>query len=113
MAALSVVDLAIWDLLGKIRNEPIYAMIGGRTKTEIPLYLTGPQPASAKKLGFFGGKVALPHGPPDGDEGLRKNIEYLKSKREEVGPNYPLMVDCWMSLDVVSTSQTLHLSRPG
>lgn len=108
MAALSVVDLAVWDLLGKIRNEPIYAMIGGRTKTEIPLYLTGPQPASAKKLGFFGGKVALPHGPADGDIGLKKNVEYLASKREEVGPDYPLMVDCWMSLDVVSPPYSYH-----
>jgi L-alanine-DL-glutamate epimerase-like enolase superfamily enzyme len=32
MAAISVVDLALWDLQGKIRKEPVYKLIGGRTK---------------------------------------------------------------------------------
>lgn len=58
LAALSVVDLAIWDLVGKIRGEPICKMIGGRTKKDIPLYLTGPKPPVAKKLGFWGSKVS-------------------------------------------------------
>src|SRR4029453_3336193 len=30
--ALSAVDLAIWDCLGKLREEPVYALIGGKTK---------------------------------------------------------------------------------
>ncbi|WWC60753.1 uncharacterized protein I303_103329 [Kwoniella dejecticola CBS 10117] len=111
MAAISAVDLAIWDLLGKIRGEPIYKMIGGRTKKEIPLYLTGPQSASAKKLGFWGSKVALPHGPPDGVEGIRKNVAFLKAKKDEVGPDYPLMVDCWMSLDVPYTLQLVKATE--
>ena len=29
---ISAVDLAIWDLLGKIRNEPVYAMLGGKVR---------------------------------------------------------------------------------
>ena len=103
LAALSVVDLAIWDLLGKIRDEPIYKMIGGRTKKDIPLYLTGPKPPVAKKLGFWGSKVPLPHGPPDGLEGIRKNVEYLKACKDSVGPDYPVQVDCYMSLDVPYT----------
>lgn len=44
LATISVVDLAIWDLLGKLRNEPVYKLIGGRTKKEIPFYCTGPTP---------------------------------------------------------------------
>ena len=101
MAAISVVDLAIWDLIGKIRKEPIYKMIGGRTKKDIPLYLTGPKPEVAQKLGFWGGKVPLPHGPSDGHIGLKQNVEFLKGHREKVGPDFPIMVDCYMSLDVV------------
>jgi hypothetical protein len=102
LAAISVVDLAIWDLIGKIRKEPIYKMIGGRTKKDIPLYLTGPKPEVAQKLGFWGGKVPLPHGPSDGHVGLKQNVEFLKAHREKVGPDFPIMVDCYMSLDVVS-----------
>ncbi|ODN73099.1 racemase [Cryptococcus wingfieldii CBS 7118] len=103
LAAISVVDLAIWDLIGKIRGEPIYKMIGGRTKKDIPLYLTGPRPEVAKKLGFWGSKVALPHGPSDGHEGIRKNVRYLKACKEAVGEDYPVQVDCYMSLDVPYT----------
>ncbi|WVR05477.1 hypothetical protein IAU60_002493 [Kwoniella sp. DSM 27419] len=109
LAAISVVDLAIWDLLGKIRGEPIYKMIGGRTKKEIPLYLTGPRPEIAKELGFFGGKVPLPHGPPDGHIGMKQNVEFLKKHREAVGPDFPIMVDCYMSLDVTYTLELVKL----
>ncbi|GMK57846.1 hypothetical protein CspeluHIS016_0406800 [Cutaneotrichosporon spelunceum] len=108
LAAISVVDLALWDLIGKVRGEPIYKMIGGRTKKDIPLYLTGPKPAVAKKLGFWGAKVPLPHGPPDGPEGIRKNVAYLKAAKESVGADYPVMVDCYMSLDVPYTIELIR-----
>lgn len=95
-----MVDLALWDLVGKIRGESVSKMIGGHTKKEIPLYLTGPKPPVAKKMGFWGGKVPLPYSPAEGQEGLRKNVEYLKAHRKSVGDNFPIMVDCWMSLNV-------------
>ncbi|KAL7422337.1 hypothetical protein Q5752_002983 [Cryptotrichosporon argae] len=111
LAALSVVDLALWDLVGKIRGEPIYKMIGGRTKRDIPLYLTGPRPDVAKKLGFWGSKVALPHGPPDGVDGIRRNVKYLKECKDAVGPDYPIQVDCYMSLDVPYTIELVRAAE--
>ena len=30
--ALSAVDLAMWDLLGKLRREPVFSLLGGKTK---------------------------------------------------------------------------------
>jgi len=100
VAAISAVDLALWDLLGKIRGEPVYKLIGGAVKDKLPFYMTGPCPADAKKMGFWGGKVPLPYSPSDGPAGLRKNVEFLRGHREAVGPDFPLMVDCWMSLTV-------------
>jgi L-rhamnonate dehydratase len=111
LATISVVDLAIWDLLGKIRGEPVYKMIGGRTKKDIPLYLTGPLPVEAKRMGFWGGKVPLPHGPHEGPEGLRKNVAFLKGHREAVGPDFPIMVDCYMSLNVQYAIELAQVSR--
>jgi L-rhamnonate dehydratase len=98
--AISGVDLAIWDLLGKLRNEPVYAMLGGKTHVRLPVYMTSANPLNAKKLGFVGGKYPCAYGPADGDEGLRKNVEIAKKWREEVGPDFPLMLDCYMSLTV-------------
>lgn len=103
LTAISVIDLALWDLLGKLRNEPVYKMIGGSTRESIDFYCTGPEPAHAKKNGFWGGKVPLPYCPEEGHVGLRKNVEFLRKHRESVGPDFPIMVDCYMSLNVSYT----------
>lgn len=91
IAVISCVDLALWDLLGKIRGEPVYKLIGGRTKDVLKLYATGPLPAEAKRMGFWGGKVPLPYGPEESG-GMSKNYEFLKKHREAVGPDFPIMV---------------------
>lgn len=31
-------------------------------------------------------------------EGLRKNVEIVKKWREKIGPDFPLSIDCYMSL---------------
>ncbi|KAJ7467595.1 enolase C-terminal domain-like protein [Mycena latifolia] len=100
VATISVVDLALWDLLGKLRGEPVYKMIGGAVKDTLDFYCTGPAPVATKQAGFFGAKVTLPYGPDEGKAGLRKNVAFLTKHRESVGPDYPIMVDCWMSLTV-------------
>lgn len=103
LAVISVIDLALWDLIGKIRNEPVYKLIGGATKTRLDFYCTGPQPASMKELGFIGGKIALPYGPSEGQNGLEKNLAFIRKHRKLVGPSFPLRVDCYMALDVSYT----------
>lgn len=100
MNAISAVDLALWDLLGHIRQEPVYAMMGGAVRDEIAFYATGPRPDLAKRMGFLGGKLPLQYGPASGPEGLKRNIAMFQSMRERVGDDFWLMVDCWMALDV-------------
>ncbi|CAG8951576.1 hypothetical protein HYFRA_00007492 [Hymenoscyphus fraxineus] len=107
IAVISVIDLAIWDLLGKIRNEPVYKMIGGATRNRLDFYCTGPEPTAAKSMGFWGAKVPLPYCPEEGHKGLKKNVEFLRKHRESVGPDFPIMVDCYMSLNV---SYTIELA---
>lgn len=105
MAVISVIDLAIWDLLGKIRNEPVYKLIGGATRERLHFYCTGPEPLAAKSMGFIGAKVPLPYGPDEGQSGLKRNVDFLRKHRESVGPDFPLRVDCYMSLNVSYTIQ--------
>jgi len=48
--AISAVDLAIWDCLGKLRGEPVYALIGGKTKARLPIYATTSRPDIAREF---------------------------------------------------------------
>jgi L-rhamnonate dehydratase len=96
--AISAIDLALWDLIGKVRGEPVYNLIGGFSRDEITFYCTGPDAAAIKTMGFWGAKVPLPHSHFDGEAGLAANVEFLRAHRRAVGPGFPLMVDCYMSL---------------
>ncbi|KAF2753142.1 enolase C-terminal domain-like protein [Pseudovirgaria hyperparasitica] len=108
VAVISVIDLALWDLLGKIRNEPVYKLIGGATRTRLDFYCTGPEPTAAQSMGFFGAKVPLPYSPGEGFAGMKKNVEFLRAHREAVGPDFPIMVDCYMSLNVSYTIEVVE-----
>lgn len=100
---MSGIDLALWDLLGKFIGQPVYNLIGGKTKDKIPVYVTGNLTERHIQEGFRDVKLALPHGPADGREGLRENIELVEKTRKLVGPSGDIMLDCYMALDVPYT----------
>merc|ERR1719199_2381817 len=111
--AISAVDLALWDLLGKLRGEPVYMLLGGATKAILPMYTTSSRPDIGKKLGFVGCKIPCPYGPADGMEGMRKNVEFCQQARESVGEGFPLMLDCYMALTVpYSINLARRLAEP-
>lgn len=110
--AISAIDLAVWDLLGRLRGEPVHAMIGGAVRDEISFYATGPRPDLAKGLGFVGGKMPLVHGPAEGSEGLRKNVELAAEMRSRVGDDFFLAYDCWMALTVEYSLRLIEELRP-
>ena len=61
--AISAVDLALWDLLGKLRKAPVYELLGGPVRNELPLYCTTARPDIAQSMGFVGSKIPCPYGP--------------------------------------------------
>jgi L-rhamnonate dehydratase len=65
----------------QVKGEPVFNLMGGRTKQRVPCYATTSRPDLAKGLGFHGAKVPLPYGPSDGQEGMSANIK--------VGCSYP------------------------
>ncbi|HET7568163.1 MAG TPA: L-rhamnonate dehydratase [Gaiellaceae bacterium] len=100
--AISALDLALWDALGKERGEPVWALLGEKRHERLPLYATTPRPDAARALGFRGGKLPLPASPAEGDDGLAENLALAARLREACGDpdEFFLAVDCWMSLDV-------------
>jgi galactonate dehydratase len=41
MTAISAVEIALWDLLGKVCNQPVYRLLGGRCHSRLPAYANG------------------------------------------------------------------------
>ncbi|MBI1896438.1 MAG: L-rhamnonate dehydratase [Acidobacteria bacterium] len=95
--AISGVDLAVWDVIGKALGMPVYKLLGGETKPRIPAYCTGNDLEQHIEYGFRRLKLAIPHGPADGKEGMRKNVDLVRRTRELLGPDGDIMLDCWMA----------------
>ena len=57
--AISAVDVALWDLIGKAKGEPVWRLLGGKTKDAIPIYSTGNDVAKYHELGFTRFKLAM------------------------------------------------------
>ncbi|HUQ34746.1 MAG TPA: L-rhamnonate dehydratase [Aestuariivirga sp.] len=110
--AISAIDLALWDLYGKEVNEPVYNLMGGRTMERVPVYGTTSRPDIAKTLGFLGAKVPLPYGPSAGVPGMKGNISYMENWRKKVGDDFPLMLDCYMALDVDYAAELAYSLKP-
>lgn len=109
--AISGVDLALWDLLGRLRQEPVHHLLGGAVRDELVFYATGARPDLAKMMGFVGGKLPLHHGPAEGDEGLDRNLALLSDMRSKVGKDFWLMYDCWMALDLDYATRLAHRAQ--
>ncbi|MGH9448979.1 MAG: enolase C-terminal domain-like protein [Terriglobia bacterium] len=97
---ISAIDLALWDLVGKVLGQPVYNLAGGKTKERTSVYVTGNLTERHVKEGFRHVKLAVPHGPADGEEGLRKNVALVEKTRKLAGPDGDIMLDCYMALDV-------------
>jgi L-rhamnonate dehydratase len=95
--AISAIDLALWDIIGNSLGMPIYKLLGGETKPRIPAYCTGNDTEQHLEFGFKKLKLAIPYGPADGREGMKKNLELVKRTRELLGPEGEIMLDCWMA----------------
>jgi L-rhamnonate dehydratase len=110
--AVSAIDLALWDLKGKLLERPVYELLGGPARDELTCYATGNDTDWYMELGFEATKLACPHGPADGREGLRKNVELVADRRELVGEDVELMLDCWMAFDAEYTVRLAEDLRP-
>ncbi|HEV2274078.1 MAG TPA: L-rhamnonate dehydratase [Acidobacteriaceae bacterium] len=122
MAAISAVDIALWDLLGKAARQPVFRLLGGRTKPRIPVYASrlysGPLEQVAfeakryKDDGYKAMKLRFGWGPVDGAEGMQRNLELVRTVRETVGDEIDVMADAYMGWTLDYAKRMLPLLEP-
>ncbi len=122
MTAISAIDLAIWDAKGKILKQPVFKLLGGRTKPRIPVYASRlySQPldtlyTEAKayaEAGFPAVKLRFGWGPKDGYGGIARNVDLVKTAREAIGPDVDLMADCYMGWNLEYAKRMLRALAP-
>ncbi len=110
--AISAVDNALWDIVGKALGQPVHKLLGESQRERVPGYCTGNNIEQAIEFGFKKLKLALPHGPADGEEGFDKNEELVRRARQLLGQDGEIMIDCWMALTESYTETLAERLKP-
>ena len=122
MVAISAVDIALWDILGKATQQPVFKLLGGRTKRKIPVYASklnsqklenlAAEANEYKSQGYKAMKMRFGWGPVDGAAGMQRNVELLKTLREVIGYEIDLMADAYMGWTLDYARRMLPLLEP-
>lgn len=128
--ALSAVDMASWDIIGKELGAPVYKLLGGETRREVPVYANGwyqdcvtPEDfAERAKDVVKRGYKALKF-DPFGDyfdsideKGLRQAEERVKAVREAVGDEVEIFIEHhgrFNAISAIKIAKVLERYNPG
>jgi L-rhamnonate dehydratase len=122
MVAISAVDIALWDILGKSAKQPVYRLLGGRTKARIPVYASRLYSVELNELadeakrykaeGYKAMKLRFGWGPSDGAAGMQRNLNLVRTVRETVGDGIDVMADAYMGWTLDYAKRMLPLLEP-
>lgn len=113
--ALAAVDIALWDLKGQILNQPVYQLLGGAFRDQIPCYVSGlPEPDLPARCalalrwqqkGFNAIKLALGYG-------VQQDIENVRAIRDALGPQASLFLDAHWNYSVAQAAELANALHP-
>lgn len=122
IAAISALDIALWDIKGQAAGMPVFMLLGGRTKEYIPTYYSRlytrnldqlqAEAAHYKAEGFTGMKLRCGYPLTDGNAGMKKNVEMVRKVRETVGDDTEIMLECYMGFNFNYSRQLLKELEP-
>ena len=115
MAALSGIDIALWDIAGKHFDVPVHVLLGGAHRNVVPAYATGGfRPVGKDRkdtvidevtgfaaAGFSAVKIKIGFG-------VAEDCELIHGVREAIGPDIALMIDANHGYDVI---EAIDLAR--
>ncbi|NKB67356.1 MAG: hypothetical protein GKR89_09875 [Candidatus Latescibacteria bacterium] len=110
--AVAGIDLALWDLWGKILDQPVYRLAGGPARQTMEAYCTGQDVEWNQSQGFSRFKVVRPASLYHGRPGIDQTVEMVAALRDQIGPQADLMMDCWMCYDVDYAVRICEALRP-
>jgi L-rhamnonate dehydratase len=97
--AISAIDIALWDICGKVYGQPICILLGGKWRDKVRAYgstLFRPTPAAMKeavKSYLAEGFTALKFGWGVFGRDMSVDIKLVEAAREELGAGRDLLVD--------------------
>jgi len=115
VAAISAIDIAIWDLRGKLLGQPVSALLGGRRRERVRVYATGMYFTETDDLtsklvdeaqlyasqGFRALKMKV-------GLGVDTDVKHVRAVRRAIGDDMQLMVD---ANHAYSLSEALSFAR--
>ncbi len=112
--AMAGVELAMWDLLGNVTGQPVYNLLGGAVRDEIPCYITCYAEVMDHFVGgeFLGVKLPVHHGPSDGRAGLEAIEEMVAEARSKFDDDTEIMIEGYMAWDREFTVRAADRLRP-
>jgi galactonate dehydratase len=126
--AISGIEPALWDILGKSLDAPVYRLLGGSNEAEIRLYANinrattertpegfAAKAAEAVRQGFDAVKLAPFDGLPgnvDSASEAGNGIECMEAVREAIGPDTDLLIDCHSRFTVNGAIEVADVLRP-
>ncbi|WP_454122946.1 mandelate racemase/muconate lactonizing enzyme family protein [Kosakonia sp. Marseille-Q7440] len=113
--ALAAVDIALWDLKGQILNQPVFQLLGGAFREQIPCYVSGlPEPDLPARCalalrwqqkGFNAIKLALGYG-------VQQDVENVRAIRDALGPQASLFLDAHWNYSVAQAAELANALHP-
>ena len=125
-AAISAIDMALWDIKGKAYGVPVYQLLGGLARTKVRVYghvggLTAEEAAKQARQRVAKGITAIRFrafhsydaiGLHDHKLAVQQQIEYLAAIREAVGDDIDLILECHGRYDPEWAIKLAKLAEP-
>lgn len=124
LEAISAIDIALWDIIGKATGQPLYNLLGGATRNSIRAYCSSGYPVDdldkyaelaadqMREGGYTAFKMRFGYGPRDGRPGMEKNLALVKALRQRLGDQIDLMGDAYMGWTPAYAVEMIRLIEP-